>query len=56
MVGVRVECKAKNKALGLAGQAEILIVQYTIMVKFLGGHCRKLHRKWPVASCYLELW
>ena len=24
------------------------------MVKFLGGHCRKLHEKWPVASCYFE--
>ena len=25
------------------------------MVKFLGGHCRKLHKKWTVASCYFEL-
>ena len=51
---------AKNKALGLAGQTETLIGHLynfdTIMGKLLGGHCRKLHRKWPVASCYFELW
>ena len=27
----------------------------TVVVKVLGGHCKKLHRKWPVASCYFVL-
>ena len=52
------ECSMENKAFNLAGpkiSTERNLV-YDHMQLNLAGHCRKLHGKWPMANCYLQLW
>ena len=44
-------CRAKNKALGLAGQVEVLIGHLYNHGQFFGGHCRNCaeNGQWPAA-------